>query len=286
MDKHINYHKISVIVTFYRGNQYMERLFKSIKIVAERVKDRASFEVILVNDSPDNEIKLPMDSNAIVIKNEKNFGIQKTRVNGIRKSTGDWILILDQDDELVANGFDRQLELLDDADIVVGNGLYQYGDSMVPIYKSLKVMNYLLQKNRFLEIRNLIPSPGECLIRKATIPEIWMNSPLQHNGADDWLLWILLFQEGRRFVCNEETVYIHNDASGQNLSLDLEKMHRSAVEMCKVLKKKLRTEEWRTLRRAVEFKYLQNTGKLKGLDWLKYRRCVFDNVIYKICTII
>lgn len=276
------HHKISVIVAFYKGNQYMERLFKGIKTVAEKVKDRAELEVVLVNDSPDVEAELPNPGDAVVIKNEKNLGIQKTRANGIRRSTGDWILILDQDDELVADGFGRQLELMDESDIVVGNGLYQYGNSMVRIYKSLKEMNYLLQKKRFLEIRNLIPSPGECLIRKTAIPEFWMNHPLQHNGADDWLLWILLFQEGCRFACNEENVYIHHDAGGQNLSWDLEKIHASTVEMCGILKDRLNDAEHRTLRRAVEFKYLQDSGKLRAADFWRYKKSIIDNIFYKL----
>lgn len=281
---------VSVIVAFYKGNQYMERLFNSIIKVAEGMKDKATFEVILVNDSPGIEIELANMVQQLeefggcvkILKNDHNSGIQQTRVNGINGASGEWILILDQDDELVVDGFKSQLELTRSADVVVSNGLYQYGDQMKPIYKSQKAMNYLIQKERFIRIRNLIPSPGECLIRKTVVPLTWMESPLKCNGADDWLLWILLFQEGRRFACNDQIVYIHNDVGGQNLSLDLEKMHRSAIEMCKVLKEKLGAVEWRRLRRTVEFKYLQDTGRLGVIGWWKYRRCVLDNMFYKV----
>lgn len=277
--------KISVVIAFYKGNRYMERLFASFEKAIYSLQAKIDFEIILVNDSPEIEIKLPENISIRCIKiinNEKNVGIQSTRVNGIKQATGDWILILDQDDELVANGFEKQLKLTSGSDVVVGNGLYQYGDEKRLIYKNKRVMDYLIQKEHFLEIRNLIPSPGECLIRKSCFPQEWMDFPLKHNGADDWLLWILLFQKGCKFVCNEEIVYIHNDTGGQNLSQDLNKMHTSAIEMCKVLEGKLDKKTFKKLYEAVEFKYLQDSKKMTIFTVAKHIKPCIRNMIYKV----
>lgn len=263
----------------------MSRLFSSINHVAKSIESKADFEVIIVNDSPDVEVRLPDTAkdmvNVQVYKNCDNLGIQRTRVKGFEHAAGEWILFLDQDDELLAEGFKKQLALMGISDVVVGNGLYQYENNKKKIYKSKRTMEYLIQKKRFIEIRNLIPSPGECLIRRSAIPKLWITSPLKNNGADDWYLWILLFQEGRRFSCNEELVYVHNNTSGDNLSLDLGRMYTSAMEMCESLKASMKHKEFDKIKQAIEFKYCQDTNRLKPKDIIKYRKCILDNLFYR-----
>lgn len=292
--------KISIIIPFYNGNNYMSRIFTSITNVVDTLKKskreeskKIEFEIVLVNDSPDIEVQLPDDVNDLDVKvycNERNMGIQKTRVNGLNHATGEWILFLDQDDELVAEGFERQIELTKKADVIVGNGLYQYSDQLIQIYKNRSTMEYLIKKKRFIEIRNLIPSPGECLIKKKVIPETWKNSPIKSNGADDWFLWLLLFQKECVFKCNEKVVYIHNNAEGQNLSLNIDKMYDSAIEMLEVLKDKkinqtnvtFSKQELKSLEMAIKFKYLKDTRCLKIADLIKFRKALINNIIYKL----
>ena len=231
--------KLSVIVPFYHGNQYLKRLFTSIESVYIKHAKTVEWEVILVNDSPEETIQLPeTDLPVKVITNQKNLGIQGTRLHGLYEASGDWILFLDQDDELVADGFQKQLQCTESADVVVGNGIYRLGKYNQSVFPNLKAMEYLIQEKQFIEIRNLIPSPGECLIKRERIPEIWINTQMQHNGADDWFLWLLLFKEKAVFVCNEQLVYIHNDTGGGNLSADYDKMRASSEEMVGILKKK------------------------------------------------
>ncbi|MCT0197345.1 glycosyltransferase [Lactobacillus helveticus] len=49
------------------------------------------------------------------------MGIQQSRVNGLRISTGDYIIFLDQDDQLVTQNYISQVENMEYADVVVGN---------------------------------------------------------------------------------------------------------------------------------------------------------------------
>ena len=136
--------KISVIVPFYNGNKYLNNLVRSIERVA--INSRGSFEIIIVNDSPWIDVELPdTQIETRVLINEENIGIQGTRINGIRNATGEWILMLDQDDELVAEGFEKQIELTKHADVVVGNGRYLLGNVNKKIYDTFKFMCYLIQ---------------------------------------------------------------------------------------------------------------------------------------------
>lgn len=278
---------ISIIIPFYHGNKYMETVLSSIEKCIEKNKDEINIEVLIVNDSPQEKVFVPKQFKSIninVITNSYNMGIQKTRVNGMKKATGDWLIFLDQDDELLYEGFHNQIAMMENADVVVGNGFYQIQNKDVEIFNNYKQMKYLIQLNNFIEIRNLIPSPGECVIKKGVIPELWLEAPLKKNGADDWLLWILLFKSGVRVMCNPEQVYVHNDTNGNNLSADLEKMKESALEMYEVLvnNKILDYKEQKKLKNAIIFKYLQDTRQLTLFDLWKYRVTILLNVKYKI----
>lgn len=283
--------KVSVIVPFYKGNQYLPRLFASIEAIVPICEEEdTAVEVVLVNDSPDVAVELPGDLKVSVqvIANAQNMGIHGARLHGLEYATGDWILFLDQDDEILLPGFRKQLQLRDGVDVVVGNGLYEYGTQRLPIYRSQKAMKYLIQADNFLRIRNLIPSPGCCLVRKAAIPACWKKVPMKCNGSDDWLLWLLLFQEKRSFVCNYGQVYIHNDAGGNNLSFDLEKMHKSNLELWKILESsgQFTHNELKWLDHSIHFKFYQDTKRLDLKKLFKYAPTILCNVRYKLTSII
>lgn len=275
--------KISVIVPFYNGNKYLNNLVRSIERVA--INSSGSFEIIIVNDSPWIDVELPdTQIETRVLINEENIGIQGTRINGIRNATGEWILMLDQDDELVAEGFKKQIELTKHADVVVGNGKYLLGNVNKKIYDNFKCMCYLIQRERFIKIRNLIPSPGECLIRKEILPQVWMNNRLIKNGSDDWMLWLLLFSCNARFACNDLLVYIHNDAGGTNLSANLDKMRESSLEMVEILRENnvLEENELSRLEHSIHFKYYQDTKQLSVGRAIEFADALISNVIYRL----
>ena len=278
---------ISIIIPFYYGNQYMERLLSSIQKCNKKNENKIEIEIVIVNDSPEETVYIPekfRNLNIKIIYNEHNMGIQKTRIKGVKNAKNTWIIFLDQDDELLSEGFSQQIELTEKAEVIVGNGFYQFGEENRKIFTNYKEMKYLIRLNNFIKIRNLIPSPGECIIKKSIIPEQWLELPLKKNGADDWLLWILLFKEGARFVCNSEMVYVHNDTNGANLSADLKKMKESAIEMYNILVKKniLTVKEQKNLRNAIWFKYLQDTKKLTKIDIIRYWMTILENIKYKV----
>ena len=135
---------ITVIIPFYKGNIYIESLIKNILYIRNNTKANIT-DIIFVNDSPWVEVDLPVldkncPINVVVLKNDKNSGIQKSRVRGLMECVTPLVIFLDQDDYLIADGFNNQVEAIGNADIVVGNGLYQYGEKYRPIYKNEKVM--------------------------------------------------------------------------------------------------------------------------------------------------
>ena len=278
---------ISVVIPFYKGNRYIGELLENLQQVNTAVQNAcgAQLEVIIVNDSPDVQVEYapPPGLDVTLVQNPKNMGIHASRIHGIRKAKGQWIQMLDQDDLLIPETYPGQLLAAKDADIVVGNCFYYYGEEKKPLYANASVMRYLIREARFLKIRNLIASPGHCLIRKAAIDPYWLENPMFVNGSDDYYLWALQFHAGSRFALNSDAVYIHRNSTEGNLSFDLKKMHSSNEEMCALLERapQYPPKKLQVLTRSVLFKFLYDTHQLKPVDWVRYADKVFENAVYK-----
>ena len=91
---------VSIIIPIYKGNGYIESLLN--KIEKNYQESQKEIEVIFVNDYPDEEIIIngQYDFKIEVINNKVNQGIHQTRINGLKKALGKYILFLDQDDEI------------------------------------------------------------------------------------------------------------------------------------------------------------------------------------------
>lgn len=279
---------ISVITPFYKGNAFMDSLLKSISGVKDVLPDEWEIEAIIVNDSPTESVRIKSNYGfpIHIYNNEINVGIQQTRVNGLKKANGEWIIFLDQDDELNPEGFKEQIQLTKNADMVIGNSIYEYPDHDSVMYRNSRVMKYYMRKTMFIKIRNLIPSPGECLIKKESIPTLWMEEPMKINGADDWFLWLLMFSNNVRIAVNDKVVYIHHLVGNSNLSLDLNKMYQSSIEMCRILQrnKSLSDNELKILSGTIEYKYRRDMSKNKvAIDIRNGTYCI-NNVIYKVLS--
>ena len=229
---------ITVITPFYKGNAYMETLFGCVRRNAQAVPGKA-VELILVNDSPDQPIQYEESwvsgFSVRIVTNSQNSGIHRSRVNGLREAAGTYIQFLDQDDLLSDNAFASQLPLMENADVVIANGFDQNPKSYGPIYKSLVHQQQAAKPRFYYTVGNQIVSPGHCLIRKDAIPAGWYDTCIRRNGADDLLLWLMMFAENARFVINPAQLYTHVD-TGENVSANTEKMHKSSLEVLQVLK--------------------------------------------------
>lgn len=282
---------ISFVVPFFHGNQYINGLVSCVSDINKRLSDKTgdSVELIIVNDSPEEAVIHNDFSNMKIkiINNNENQGIQASRINGLRQANGKWINFLDQDDLLITDNYLSYLDYMDNkADVIISNGYYERHGERQRIFKNQKVQNYYIQERQLINIRNLIPSPGESLIRKDVIPKEWQNNVLNNNGADDWLLWLLLYSDGAKYVANPNDIYIHRTTDQGNLSFDYEKMYKSCKNMMSILKNDVdfSSQKWNRLDRAIEFKYLKDTSRITLLDYLKYFDCFVNNLVYKIMT--
>ena len=230
---------ISVIIPFYKGNKYLHELKKILEKACKRYAKK--IEVILVNDSPDVIVDLKLIESdyyeLIVMKHNRNQGIHQARVTGAKKARGTYLLFLDQDDKIGEYFFKEMAETLDEdrsADFAFCNGTFTDEDGK----KKLILNSYgkvLAAKkcNAYFKVGNLLASPGQCLIRKNRIPEVWITNIMKTNCADDLFLWLLLLKHGKAIYVNK-LLYEHIN-TGENTSRDKMKGYLSNIEVCDIL---------------------------------------------------
>jgi glycosyltransferase involved in cell wall biosynthesis len=307
--------RISIITPFYQGNAYMPSYWSMIRRNAESLqnsdlKDKLDFEVLLVNDSPDENVLLCDDFPSVqLIQNPENLGIQWSRIHGLREASGSYILFLDQDDILADNAilsFGRAL--LDKVDsskpyIYVANAILEQKNWKSIWYRTDYHKKQVGNRKTYLTIGTMIISPGQCLLPRKWIPDFWMNHPLAMNGADDYFLWILLLEAGVDFRYLDRALYIHHYTS-KNLSGDTRQTDQSTFEFIEILQKELKPlktdfypigknlslpvrqtlHDMHTLRTMMEFKAdFRRGGKAEKLQQILSHPCLFlRNVSFKI----
>lgn len=234
---------VSIVVPIYKGFQYIDSIIhmyeENVKNM-QRAGDENLIELILVNDYPDEKIELT-HKGVRVINNEKNHGIQGSRVIGLNACLGQYVLMLDQDDKISADFVLRQIKKIGDADLIICNGIHNNWQ--------------IFQSNADFESKmsdvgiNYIVSPGQVMIRKSSIPEEWKRDIMSCAGADDYYLWILMMNNGAVFAYND-TILFEHVKHNDNTSNDMLVMKLSNEELIKKVEKYVKNGEYK--RKLVE----------------------------------
>ena len=272
--------EISVIVPFYKGQQYLDYLLEILDKNNNLIDKK--MEVIFVNDYPEEHLVINNTYNfdVHVINNEVNVGIHHSRVNGLNQAKGKYILFLDQDDEITAECIKSQLEHIGNADLCIANGIMESDSESHLIYKNKRSQDYLKKQIGFIKVRDLIVSPGQCLIKKESIPEFWKHHFLTVNCADDYMLFLLMIDKKCEFAVNYDILYTHK-YTGINISNDIHQNYQSNMAMLDLIKDELKNINFSLLKRTIQYKYdMKLHGKIKpsikNIDLFIY------NTIYQI----
>ncbi len=216
--------KISVITPYYEGEKYMEKYVAAMETNRNNLLESGhELEVILVNDSPWKKLEV-VDSNPYikVITNSQNQGIHYSRVTGLKASTGDYVMFLDQDDLLVDEGLVRLTKKLIsvDSDLVISNANLEQADGeYLSWYRTDYHWDKVWDLQTYLKVGIQIISPGQCLIKRNSIPDFWKDHLVRVNGADDYYLWLLMMAANKKASVLKEAIYIHK-YTGSNISSD------------------------------------------------------------------
>lgn len=155
------------------------------------------------------------------------------------------------------------------------------------IYKNQKSQDYLKKQIGFIKVRDLIVSPGHCLIKKTSIPEYWTKHVMSVNSADDYFLWLLMIENKCQFNVNYDVLYTHK-YTGENVSGSIDQVHKSNMEMVDLLKEYCHNVNVDLLKRTITYKYdMKKQGKLvpsiKNIDLFLYN--TIYQLLWKVCKI-
>lgn len=228
---------ISVIIPIYHGKKYIEEQIAQIEkaasyFSAHSQKSKKEIELLFINDAPDDPIEKEYSSELIdikVVNSEVNRGIHGARVYGISLAKGEYIHFLDQDDEISPRFYSSQLETIGDADLVYCRGY----NGRQEIYNEDRCFEKSSYRDEILKRPPMI-SVGQALLRKNSIPSIWLSSILQNNGSDDYYLWLSYVSEKETFAQNQNLLFRHTRVGG-NFSSDIVRARKSDEEMVHIL---------------------------------------------------
>ena len=226
---------VSIIVPIYKGKQYICGLIEQAEACARLLEKGVSIELVLVNDYPGDMLDTDVVSDWIDIKvlnTDINRGIHGARVKGLENCKGNYIVFLDQDDKIDSCYIKSQLERIGESDAVVCRLIHNNRQ----FYTNTNLFENILDYEKMLVKGNQIVSPGQVLIRRNAIPDVWIRNIMKQNGADDWLLWLCMCAEDKKIVLNQEILFEHV-VDGQNASWNSEVMLRSEDELYEILLK-------------------------------------------------
>ena len=251
--------KVSVVIPVYNEEYFLDECVNSI--IHQTYKD---LEIILVDDGSKQSVAdacdeyVKIDKRISVIHNE-NQGLSAARLCGYSKSSGQWIMFVDDDDILPANA----IELLyygiscEDVDIVSGRradlidvkSVDDVSESMIEYnkYTGREICNNLgkddqknittplwgkLYRKTFLEQQNLYAYKPEC-------PTIFF---------EDVLMMPILYAKSRKVVLVNQLVYIHREVpTSISRSGQLSKFYYEQIESGNILLQFCKTNKLKNL---------------------------------------
>ena len=109
--------KISVVVPVFNSEKYLEKCIDSI--INQTYKN---IEIILINDGSSDKSEEICNSylktyKNIKLINQSNSGVSVARNNGLKSSTGDYVLFVDSDDWLEKDMLEIMVKEIDNFDI-------------------------------------------------------------------------------------------------------------------------------------------------------------------------
>lgn len=129
----VDYGKVSVIVTVYNQEKYLDRSVPSI--LGQTYKN---LEVLLVNDgSTDKSSEIlakyaSMDSRVQIIT-KKNGGLVDASISGVKSATGEFVVFVDADDYIGEKFVETLVERIDECDFVAAGIYYDNNGQHTPV---------------------------------------------------------------------------------------------------------------------------------------------------------
>lgn len=187
--------KVSVIIPTHNRAAFLQAAIQSV--LNQTFQD---FEIIVVDDASKDEtgevVRSFTDQRIRYIRHETNKGQGATRNAGLRHASGEYVALLDDDDEWMPQKLEKQVRLLDSTSAKVG--MVYTGVSRVEV-SSRRLISQLIPEKRgslFEEMceKNWIGGCSTVLLRRACFEKIgWFDEGLAAQA--DYDMWLRISKE-------------------------------------------------------------------------------------------
>lgn len=217
--------KVSIVIPCYNQGKFLSDAIDSCLDSIYK-----NIEIIVVNDgSTDNTKKVALSyGNKIKYIEQENKGLSAARNNGIKNSTGKWILPLDADDKIHYSYLSKAVGKSD----IVGANLQCFGKltdiwkhpKTHPTYNDLLTRNLLFSCTLFKrEVYDEIGGYDE---------EMFVKGKQGCNGYEDWDFWIRATKAGFK-VTNLSDTLIYYRKNGNSMYSDALNSHDKIISYMK-----------------------------------------------------
>ena len=181
---------VSIIIPYYKKELYLEQSIRSILNQTYQ-----NFEIILINDDPENKIFISkfskLDHRIKLVHNENNLGAGLSRNKGLEIANGEDIAFCDSDDLWKNNKIEFQIELMKRLNFTFSFTGYDIIDENNNFIKSRKAPSYV----DFQKLRS------SCDIGLSTVmirKDIFKNVEYRFANLrtkEDYVLWLKLAKD-------------------------------------------------------------------------------------------
>jgi len=181
---------VSIIIPYYKKELYLEQSIRSILNQTYQ-----NFEIILINDDPENKIFISkfskLDHRIKLVHNENNLGAGLSRNKGLEIANGEYIAFCDSDDLWKNNKIEFQIELMKRLNFTFSFTGYDIIDENNNFIKSRKAPSYV----DFQKLRS------SCDIGLSTVmirKDVFENVKYRFANLrtkEDYVLWLKLAKD-------------------------------------------------------------------------------------------
>lgn len=220
---------ISVIIPVYNAEKSLEKSLISIK----NQTWEGVFEIILVNDGSSDRSKtiienyqqIHQDQNIILI-NQENRGVSKARNAAMKIAQGDYIALLDSDDEWLPEKTEKQMKFLENQNIDFITSLWNNENITFPykLHPPNKLVKITLKKLLFK-----ITGQTSTAIFKRKIFENTGFFDENQNYSEDANYWMRISEKNQMYLLPEKLVIAGNGKKSfgfSGLSANLKEMEK------------------------------------------------------------
>lgn len=258
--------KVSVVMPVFNGEKYLVESIESI--LAQSFKD---FEFIIVNDgSSDDSNRIienfqSNDCRIININSTRNLGISKATNTGIKRSSGNYIALMDQDDISYPDRLEKEVKFLDgNPEIFVVGGNTLRLDENGGLHGRKPVMYSPCLIRWSLLFKNVIQNPTVMMRREIFTDFNYTYE--EFEPSQDYALWCKL---NLKFWFSNlpDVLLISRDHRDNASKLLQEKKAKNLLKMKEDLVKTIlgKVPEDRILRGLSDMKSIDNVNDAKDL---------------------